>query len=84
MPHCKAILQVLGATALPLIVTVATFTIYALLGNELTAAKQEEVTTLTSAIEDKITRVGESGLNIEDIKADSKDTAEKQIGRAHV
>jgi len=34
---------------------------------------------LTSAIEDKITRVGESGLNIEDIKADSKDTAEKLV-----
>jgi len=47
--------------------------------NELTAAKQAEVTTLTSAIEDKITRVGESGLNIEDIKADSKDTAEKLV-----
>jgi len=47
--------------------------------NGLTAAKQEEVTTLTSAIEDKITRIGEAGLNIEDIKADAKDTAEKLV-----
>jgi len=45
--------------------------------NELTAAKSEEVATLTTAIEDKITRVGETGLAIEDIKADAKDTADK-------
>jgi exonuclease VII small subunit len=34
---------------------------------------------LTTAIEDKITRIGESGLKIEDLKADSKDTAEKIV-----
>jgi chromosome segregation ATPase len=47
--------------------------------NELTAAKTEEVATLTTAIEDKITRVGETGLQIADIKADAKDTAEKLV-----
>jgi chromosome segregation ATPase len=47
--------------------------------NELTAAKTEEVATLTAAIEDKITRVGETGLSIADIKADAKDTAEKLV-----
>jgi chromosome segregation ATPase len=47
--------------------------------NELTAAKNEEVATLTAAIEDKITRVGEAGLAIADIKADAKDTAEKLV-----
>jgi hypothetical protein len=45
--------------------------------NGLTAAKTEEVATLTAAIEDKITRVGETGLAIADIKADAKDTADK-------
>jgi len=47
--------------------------------NGLVAAKNEEVATLTTAIEDKITRIGESGLKIEDLKADSKDTAEKIV-----
>merc|ERR1719261_566617 len=47
--------------------------------NGLVAAKNEEVTTLTTAIEDKITRTGENGLAIEDTKADSKDTAEKLV-----
>jgi len=45
--------------------------------NGLTAAKNSEVATLTSAIEDKISRVGETGLLIEDTKADAKDTADK-------
>jgi chromosome segregation ATPase len=45
--------------------------------NGLTAAKNNEVATLTSAIEDKIARIGETGLLIEDTKADAKDTAEK-------
>jgi len=45
--------------------------------NGLTAAKNNEVATLTSAIEDKISRIGETGLLIEDTKADAKDTAEK-------
>jgi hypothetical protein len=45
--------------------------------NGLVAAKNAEVATLTSAIEDKITRIGETGLLIEDTKADAKDTAEK-------
>merc|ERR1719183_479860 len=39
--------------------------------------KNNEVATLTSAIEDKIARIGETGLLIEDTKADAKDTAEK-------
>jgi len=47
--------------------------------NGLVAAKNEEVATLTTAIEDKITRAGETGLAIEDTKADSKDTAEKLL-----
>merc|ERR1719487_120760 len=47
--------------------------------NGLIASKNEEVATLTTAIEDKITRIGEAGLAIEDIKADSKDTAEKVV-----
>merc|ERR1719261_633313 len=47
--------------------------------NGLVAAKNEEVATLTTAIEDKITRIGETGLAIEDTKADSKDTAEKLV-----
>jgi chromosome segregation ATPase len=45
--------------------------------NELTTAKNAEVATLTSSIEDKISRIGETGLLIEDTKADAKDTAEK-------
>jgi hypothetical protein len=45
--------------------------------NGLTAAKNSEVATLTSAIEDKISRIGETGLLIEDTKADAKDTADK-------
>jgi len=45
--------------------------------NGLVSAKNAEVATLTSAIEDKITRIGETGLLIEDTKADAKDTAEK-------
>merc|ERR1719253_1484762 len=45
--------------------------------NALTTAKNNEVATLTSAIEDKISRIGETGLLIEDPKADAKDTAEK-------
>jgi len=45
--------------------------------NGLTTAKNEEVATLTSAIEDKISRIGETGLLIEDTKADAKDTTEK-------
>jgi len=47
--------------------------------NGLVAAKNEEVATLTTAIEDKITRMGETGLLIEDTKADAKDTAEKLV-----
>jgi len=47
--------------------------------NGLVAAKNEEVATLTTAIEDKITRLGETGLAIEDTKADAKDTAEKLV-----
>jgi chromosome segregation ATPase len=47
--------------------------------NGLVASKNDEVATLTTAIEDKITRIGESGLKIEDLKADSKDTAEKIV-----
>jgi chromosome segregation ATPase len=45
--------------------------------NGLVTAKNAEVATLTSAIEDKISRIGETGLLIEDTKADAKDTAEK-------
>jgi septal ring factor EnvC (AmiA/AmiB activator) len=45
--------------------------------NALTTAKNNEVATLTSAIEDKISRIGETGLLIEDTKADAKDTADK-------
>jgi predicted phage tail protein len=47
--------------------------------NGLVASKNEEVATLTAAIEDKITRIGETGLLIEDTKADAKDTAEKLV-----
>jgi len=43
--------------------------------NELTAAKQEEVATLTQAIEDKISRIGTTGLSIEDMKNQLHDTA---------
>merc|ERR1719183_1794670 len=41
--------------------------------NGLTAAKNNEVATLTSAIEDKISRIGETGLLIEDTKAEAKE-----------
>jgi chromosome segregation ATPase len=47
--------------------------------NGLVASKNEEVTTLTGAIEEKISRIGETGLLIEDTKADAKDTAEKLV-----
>jgi hypothetical protein len=45
--------------------------------NALTTAKNDEVVTLTGAIEDKISRIGETGLLIEDTKADANDTAKK-------
>jgi len=45
----------------------------------LTADKNAEVAELTKAIEDKITRVGETGVAIADMKNDAKDTADKLV-----
>jgi chromosome segregation ATPase len=45
--------------------------------DDLTATKNAEVAELTKAIEDKITRVGETGVALADMKNDAKDTAEK-------
>jgi chromosome segregation ATPase len=45
----------------------------------LTGDKNAEVAELTKAIEDKITRVGETGVAIADMKNDAKDTADKLV-----
>jgi chromosome segregation ATPase len=47
--------------------------------NELTQAKNGEVAALTKSIEDKITRLGETGVQIADMKNDAKDTAGKLV-----
>merc|ERR1719217_1315767 len=44
--------------------------------DELMAAKQKEVDALTKAIEEKIKRVGEVGIELVDLKEDADDTAE--------
>jgi len=47
--------------------------------NDLVATKNAEVAELTTMIENKITRVGETGVSIEDMKADASDTADKLV-----
>ena len=53
--------------------------------DDLIAAKKKEVEALTGMIEDKLVRVGDLGVEIQQMKNDAGDTAEGlKIGRAHV